>query len=92
MGYPLEGVQWEPGAVLLTPQLSPSSWKEGLSTREIDTLMNKKSGVLGVSSRATTSEILTKQLPKATESRTCPWIFAYKIKKVIGEYIAVSMV
>ena len=64
--------------------------KEGLSTREIDTLMNKKSGVLGVSSLSNDFRDLDEAASKGNQKAELALeIFAYKIKKVIGEYIAV---
>jgi acetate kinase len=64
--------------------------KEGLSSREIDTLMNKKSGVLGVSGISNDFRDLDEAASHGNErAELALEVFAYKIKKVIGEYSAV---
>jgi len=64
--------------------------KEGLTTREIDTLMNKKSGVLGVSGLSNDFRDLDEAASKGNRrAELALEIFAYKVKKFIGEYSAV---
>ncbi len=92
MGFtPLEGVAMGTRCGSIDPAVVPFIMeKEGLSTREIDTLMNKKSGVLGVSSLSNDFRDLDEAASKGNQKAELALeIFAYKIKKVIGEYIAV---
>ena len=92
MGFtPLEGVCMGTRCGSIDPAVVPFIMeKENLSTREIDTLMNKKSGVLGVSGVSNDFRDLDEAASKGNERADLALeIFAYKIKKVIGEYSAV---
>lgn len=91
MGFtPLEGVCMGTRCGSIDPAVVPFIMeKENLSTREIDTLMNKKSGVLGVSGVSNDFRDLDEAASKGNERADLALeIFAYKIKKVIGEYSA----
>ena len=64
--------------------------KENLSAKEIDTILNKKSGVLGITGKYTDRREVVK-CAKAGDAR-CQLsleIEAYRIKKYIGAYMAV---
>jgi len=64
--------------------------KENLSPREVDTLMNKKSGVLGVSGVSNDFREIDEAASNGNErAELALEIFSYKVKKVIGEYSAV---
>ncbi len=92
MGFtPLEGVAMGTRCGSIDPAVVPFVMeKEGLTTREIDTLMNKKSGVLGVSGLSNDFRDLDEAASKGNQrAELALEIFAYKIKKVIGEYSAV---
>ena len=92
MGFtPLEGVAMGTRCGSIDPAVVPFMMeKEGLSTREVDNLMNKKSGVLGVSGISNDFRDLDEAASKGSErAELALEIFAYKIKKVIGEYSAV---
>lgn len=92
MGFtPLEGVCMGTRCGSIDPAVVPFIMeKENLSTREIDTLMNKMSGVLGVSGVSNDFRDLDEAASKGNERADLALeIFAYKIKKVIGEYSAV---
>lgn len=92
MGFtPLEGVCMGTRCGSIDPAVVPFVMeKEGLSSREIDTLMNKKSGVLGVSGISNDFRDLDEAASHGNErAELALEVFAYKIKKVIGEYIAV---
>ena len=92
MGFtPLEGVAMGTRCGSIDPAVVPFIMeKEGLSTREVDTLMNKKSGVLGVSGLSNDFRDLDEAASKGNErAELALEVFAYKIKKVIGEYSAV---
>ncbi|AKB27788.1 Acetate kinase [Methanosarcina siciliae C2J] len=92
MGFtPLEGVAMGTRCGSIDPAVVPFVMeKEGLTTREIDTLMNKKSGVLGVSGLSNDFRDLDEAASQGNQrAELALQIFAYKIKKVIGEYLAV---
>jgi len=92
MGFtPLEGVAMGTRCGSIDPAVVPFIMeKEGLSTREIDTLMNKKSGVLGVSGISNDFRDLDEAASNGNQrAELALEVFAYKIKKVIGEYSAV---
>jgi acetate kinase len=92
MGFtPLEGVAMGTRCGSIDPAVVPFMMeKEGLSTREVDTLMNKKSGVLGISGVSNDFRELDEAASKGNErAELALEVFSYKIKKVIGEYSAV---
>jgi len=92
MGFtPLEGVAMGTRCGSIDPAVVPFIMeKEGLSTRDVDTLMNKKSGVLGVSGISNDFRDLDEAASHGNErAELALKVFAYKIKKVIGEYAAV---
>ncbi|HWR25421.1 MAG TPA: acetate kinase [Methanosarcina sp.] len=92
MGFtPLEGVAMGTRCGSIDPAVVPFMMeKENLSTREVDTLMNKKSGVLGISGVSNDFRELDEAASKGNErAELALEVFSYKIKKVIGEYSAV---
>ncbi|HII81421.1 MAG TPA: acetate kinase [Methanosarcina sp.] len=92
MGFtPLEGVAMGTRCGWIDPAVVPFIMeKEGLTTREVDTLMNKKSGVLGVSGLSNDFRDLDEAASQGNQrAELALEIFAYKVKKVIGEYLAV---
>jgi acetate kinase len=92
MGFtPLEGVAMGTRCGSIDPAVVPFMMdKEGLSSREVDNLMNKKSGVLGISGISNDFRDLDEAASKGSErAELALEVFAYKIKKVIGEYAAV---
>ena len=92
MGFtPLEGLAMGTRCGSIDPAVVPFIMeKEGLTTREVDNLMNKKSGVLGVSGLSNDFRDLDEAASKGNErAELALEVFAYKVKKVIGEYSAV---
>jgi acetate kinase len=92
MGFtPLEGVAMGTRCGSIDPAVVPFMMeKENLSPREVDTLMNKKSGVLGISGISNDFRDLDEAASHGNErAELALEVFAYKIKKVIGEYSAV---
>ena len=92
MGFtPLEGVAMGTRCGSIDPAIVPFIMEqEGLSTREIDNLMNKKSGVLGISGISNDFRDLDEAASKGNKrAELALEVFAYKIKKFIGEYSAV---
>jgi acetate kinase len=66
------------------------SAKEGLSLREVDTLLNKQSGLLGVSGlTADMRELLAEDAEHGDRrARLAVDLFCYRVKKYIGAYLA----
>lgn len=61
--------------------------KEGLSADEMDTIMNKKSGVLGISGVSSDFRDLDDAVAQGNErAELALEIFAYQVKKFIGAY------
>ena len=92
MGFtPLEGLAMGTRCGSIDPAVVPFLMeKEGLTAREIDTLMNKKSGVLGLSGLSNDFRDLDEAASNGNErAELALQLFAYKVKKFIGEYSAV---
>ena len=64
--------------------------KEGLSTREIETLMNKQSGLLGISGLTNDMRELLAEEREENDRRSklAIEIFCYRARKYIGAYLA----
>jgi acetate kinase len=92
MGFtPLEGLVMGTRSGDLDPAiLDFISAKEGLSLREVDTLLNKQSGLLGVSGlTADMRELLAEESEHGDRrARLAIDIFCYRVKKYIGAYLA----
>jgi acetate kinase len=92
MGFtPLEGLVMGTRSGDLDPAiLDFISAKEGLSLREVDTLLNKQSGLLGVSGlTADMRELLAEESENGDRrARLAIDIFCYRVKKYIGAYLA----
>jgi acetate kinase len=63
--------------------------KEGLSTREIETLMNKQSGLLGISGLTSDMRELLAEVREENDRRSelAIEIFCYRARKYIGAYL-----
>ncbi len=92
MGFtPLEGLVMGTRCGDIDPAITIHMQKEmGLSVDEVNRILNKKSGMLGLSSlsndmREIEEEIVQRQNPKAIQAHE---VYAYKIKKYIGAYTA----
>jgi acetate kinase len=92
MGFtPLEGLVMGTRSGDLDPAiLDFVSAKEGLSLREIDSLLNKQSGLLGVSGlTADMRELLAEEAENDDRrARLAIDLFSYRVKKYIGAYLA----
>jgi acetate kinase len=64
--------------------------KEGLSTRDIETLMNKQSGLLGISGLTSDMRELLAEAHEENDRRAmlAIEIFCYRARKYIGAYLA----
>jgi acetate kinase len=64
--------------------------KEGLSTAEVESLLNTQSGLLGISGLTNDMRVLQQELKEHEDRRVrlAIEIFAYRAKKYIGAYLA----
>ncbi|HYC50368.1 MAG TPA: acetate kinase [Gemmatimonadaceae bacterium] len=88
---PLEGLVMGTRSGDLDPAiLDFISAKEGLSLREVETILNKQSGLLGISGLTPDMrELLAEEKEHADRrARLAIDIFCYRIKKYLGSYLA----
>jgi acetate kinase len=88
---PLEGLVMGTRAGDLDPAIIEFiGAKEGLSTREIETLMNKQSGLLGISGLTSDMRELLAEAREENDRRSelAIEIFCYRARKYIGAYLA----
>jgi acetate kinase len=91
MGFtPLEGLVMatrsgdvDPGALLYLLE------QKKISAKELDTILNKKSGLLGVSAKSGDMRALLDEMQKDVRAREALDVFCYRAKKYIGAYAAV---
>ncbi len=89
MGFtPLEGLIMGTRCGDIDPAIVPFIMeKEGLDTKEVDTLMNKKSGVLGLSGVSSDFRDIEEAVEKGNKrAKIALDAFHYKVAKYIGEY------
>ncbi len=92
MGFtPLEGLVMGTRCGDIDPAIPIHMQKVlGLTVDEVNTILNKKSGMLGLSAisndmREIEESIVEKQIPEAIQAHE---VYAYRIKKYIGAYVA----
>lgn len=73
----------DPGLLLFLSQ------KLGLSVAEIDTLLNKQSGLLGLAGDSDVRDLQARQAAGDTAAHLALEVYAYRIKKYIGAYLAI---
>lgn len=92
MGFtPLEGLVMGTRAGDMDPAIVEYiAIKEGLGVREIDTMLNKQSGLLGVSGlTADMRELLAEEAENGDRrARLAIDLFCYRVKKYLGAYLA----
>jgi acetate kinase len=92
MGFtPLEGLVMGTRSGDLDPAiLDFVGAKEGLSSREVDAMLNKQSGLLGVSGlTADMRELLAEEAEHGDRrARLAVDLFCYRVKKYLGAYLA----
>ena len=66
------------------------SSKEGLSSHEVETLLNTQSGLLGISGLTNDMRVLQEELRQHDDrrARLAVEVFCYRVKKYIGAYLA----
>jgi len=91
MGFtPLEGLVMGTRCGDIDPAIIPYLMQvENLSPREMDALMNKRSGLLGLTETTNdVREILEEAHHGSEEHQTALDVFTYKVRKYIGSYAA----
>ena len=85
---PLEGVPMGTRCGSIDPAIVPFLMERtGMSAKEVDTYMNKKSGMLGVSGVSSDFRDLSTAADEGNERAALALkIFAYKVKQFIGSY------
>lgn len=63
--------------------------REGLSAKEVEDILNKKSGVLGISGISSDTRDIEDAAPHSRRARLTLEIIAYRAKKYIGAYYAI---
>jgi acetate kinase len=62
--------------------------EEGISIDDVMTLLNKKSGLLGVSGKSLDTRVLMKDYDTDSRVKLAMDIFAYRVRKAVGSYVA----
>ena len=91
MGFtPLEGLVMstrsgdvDPGALLYLLE------QKKISAKELDTILNKKSGLLGISAKSGDMRLLLDGMERDIDADEAVDLFCYRVKKYIGAYAAV---
>jgi acetate kinase len=91
MGFtPLEGLVMstrsgdvDPGALLYLLE------QKKISAKELDTILNKKSGLLGVSAKSGDMRLLLEEMEQDAHAEEAVNLFCYRVKKYVGAYAAV---
>lgn len=91
MGFtPLEGLVMgtrsgdvDPGVLLYL------MGQEKISAEEMNTVLNKESGLLGISGTSSDVRVLLEKSPKDSRAEEALELFCYRVKKYIGAYAAV---
>ncbi|MBZ4687155.1 MAG: Acetate kinase [Clostridiales bacterium] len=92
MGFtPLEGLVMGTRCGLIDPAIIPFVMeKENLTTRKINELINKKSGVLGISGISSDFRDLEEAAQNGNErAQLALDVFTHVVKKTIGSYVAI---
>ncbi len=90
MGFtPLDGLEMGTRTGSMDPAVVTYLLKKGMSADEVDDMMNKKSGVFGVSGVSSDFRDLSSAAAKGNErAKLALDIFVYEVKKYIGSYAA----
>ena len=90
MGFtPLDGVVMGTRTGSMDPAVVTYLINKGMSAKEVDNLMNKKSGVFGISGVSSDFRDLTKAADEGNKrAQLALDMFVYSVKKLIGAYAA----
>ncbi|WP_297193682.1 acetate kinase [uncultured Campylobacter sp.] len=87
---PLEGLMMGTRCGDLDPAIVPYIQKvRGLSPNEVDTLMNKKSGFLGICGYNDLRDVDSQRKKGDDKARLAVQMYAYRLAKYIGSYFAI---
>jgi acetate kinase len=92
MGFtPLEGLIMGTRCGDIDPAIIPYVMeRENLNTRQIDTLLNKNSGMLGLTGTSNDMrEILSEAAAGSEQHRLAIDVYCYRVRKYVGSYLAV---
>jgi acetate kinase len=62
--------------------------EEKMSVDDVMTLLNKKSGLMGLSELSLDTRVLMKEYDSNTKAKLAMDVFAYRLRKAIGSYVA----
>jgi acetate kinase len=62
--------------------------KEGVSVETVEGWLNKESGLLGISGRSQDTRVLIEHVASDERARLALDIFAYRVRKYVGAYLA----
>jgi acetate kinase len=86
---PLEGLMMGTRSGDVDPSLiSVLMREEGMKIDQVMTLLNKKSGLLGVSGESLDTRILMKHYDSNPRVKLAMDMFAYRVRKAVGSYLA----
>jgi len=90
MGFtPLEGLVMGTRSGDFDPAILFYLLRKGFNEEELDAMVNKKSGLLGISGISNDLRDLEDKAANNARARLALEIFAYRVKKYIGSYLAV---
>jgi acetate kinase len=87
---PLEGLMMATRSGDLDPAIIPFLCeREGITPQEVDSILNHKSGLLGVSGvSADMRDVLAAADANSADARLAVEMFCYRVRKYIGQYLA----
>jgi acetate kinase len=86
---PLEGLMMGTRSGDVDPSIIPLLMREeGMSVDDVMVLLNKKSGLFGVSQVSLDTRVLMKQYEQNSRVKLAMNIFAYRVRKAVGAYLA----
>lgn len=89
MGYsPLAGLMMSTRSGDLDAGIVIDLLKQGMTPGEVSDLLNKKSGLLGVSGLSSDIRDLLKAMNEQSHARLAIQLYAHRLKKTIGSYVA----
>jgi acetate kinase len=87
---PLEGLMMGTRSGDVDPSLIPFLMKhEGMSVDDAIALLNRKSGLRGVSGKSLDTRVLMREYSSSARARLAMNMFSYRVLKAVGAYLAV---
>jgi acetate kinase len=86
---PLEGLMMGTRSGDVDPSLIPFLMNhEGMTVDDVMTLLNRKSGLRGVSGRSLDTRVLIREYSSSARARLAMNMFSYRVLKAVGAYLA----